>query len=78
MATPETEIERRKSLGLRFLGGTIVEITDELIVKSREGLKEHPEVENQAEVVFVLNDTVHVCDFNTLVHFILSLSKKDW
>jgi hypothetical protein len=78
MATPETEIEHRQAMSLRFLGGTIIELSDELIVKAREGLKAHPDVENQAEVVFLLNDTAHVCDFDALMHFITSLSKKDW
>lgn len=63
---------------LRFLGGTIIELSEEMIAKTREGLAAYPDFERQAEVVFVLDDEVYTTDFDNFVAYIRSQQKREW
>lgn len=62
----------------RFIGGVVILMNDQLIAKAREGLKAHPECDRQAEVVFLLDEVVYTCDFETFTNFIRTTSKRDW
>jgi hypothetical protein len=63
---------------MRFIGGTIIEITDELVEKSRLGMTKFARIANKAEVVFLLNGEVYTTDFEKFIAFIKEQEKKDW